>query len=89
MVECIRLHLATSQKRLRLDVSFGTKLESGCAVVKVLSVLEVCPLGVQVFSSNGCSNDFIACLYGLTITTHFMGPVENPQAVFLIPVLGR
>lgn len=33
------LHLDTSQKRLRLDVSFGTKLESGCAVVKVLSVL--------------------------------------------------
>lgn len=28
----------------------GQTLESGFAVVKVLSVLEVCPLGVQVFN---------------------------------------
>lgn len=67
----------------------GQMLESRFAILKVLNVLEVCPLGVQVFNSNGCSNDRIVCLCGLTGTTNFMGPVENPQVVFLIPVLGK
>jgi hypothetical protein len=67
----------------------GQRLESGFAIVKVLGVLEVCPLGVQGFTRNGCSNDLTACLCGLTITTHFMGPVENPQPVLLIPAFGK
>lgn len=67
----------------------GQMLESRFAILKVLSVLEVCPLGVQVFNSTGCSNDRIVCLCGLTSTTDFMDPVENPQVVFLIPVLGK
>lgn len=55
----------------------GQTLESGFSIVKVLSVLEVCPLGVQVFNSN----DLPAYLCRQTSTTNFMGGhVENPQA---------
>lgn len=54
----------------------GQTLESGFSIVKVLSVLEVCPLGVQVFNSN----DLPVYLCGQTSTTNFMGGhVENPH----------
>lgn len=55
----------------------GQTLERGFAIVKALSGLEVCPLGVQVFNRN----DLPAYLCGQTITTNFMGGhVENSQA---------